>query len=85
MRADQAFINHTTRFGLASDIRQTLATEDLAFRRRNNGRILERLFNVNVYFQAYESQSLDQYRELQRFRRLGVRTSAAPPDPEIFE
>jgi hypothetical protein len=42
---------------------------------------LERLFNVNVYFKAYKKQELDQYRELERFRRAGIRTPAAPPDP----
>jgi hypothetical protein len=42
--------------------------------------VLERLFNVNVYFRAYQRQSLDKYAELDRFRRLGVRTPAAPPN-----
>jgi hypothetical protein len=50
----------------------------------NDGRLLERLFNVNVYFKAYRSQELDQYLELQRLRRLGIRTPAAPPDPARF-
>ena len=30
---------------------------------------------------AYEAQSLDQYRELERLRSTGVRTPAAPPRP----
>jgi len=42
---------------------------------------LMRWFNVNRYYRAYEAQSLDQYRELQRFRRLGVYTPSVPPDP----
>jgi hypothetical protein len=37
------------------------------------------MFGVNVYFDAYEDQSLDQQAELERLRRLGVRTPAAPP------
>ncbi len=77
---DAGLINHTSRYGRAGNIRQQLAQEDLEFRRRKDGRPLERLFNVNVYFRAYRGQSLDQYNELERFRRLGVRTPAAPPD-----
>ena len=37
----------------------------------NDGRLLERVFNVNVYFSAYAPLSLDQYAELDRFRRPG--------------
>lgn len=71
---------YATRFGIAPEIRGVLAAEDLEYRRQNNGRLLERLFGTNVYFSAYESQSLDRYAELERLRRLGVRTPAAPPE-----
>jgi len=77
---DAGLVNHASRFGRTGGIRQQLAAEDLEFRRRKDGRVLERLFNVNVYFRAYRNQSLNQYAELERFRRLGVRTPAAPPD-----
>ena len=77
--SDGGLVNYASRNGRDAGIRQQLATEDLNFRRRKDGRILERLFNVNVYFRAYERQSLDKYAELERFRRLGVRTPAAPP------
>ncbi len=76
---DGAVVAHATRFGVAPDIRSQLATEDLEFRRQNNGRILERLFNVNVYFKAYLAQSLDQHAELARWRNRGIRTNSAPP------
>ncbi|NSX55007.1 DUF3035 domain-containing protein [Parasulfitobacter algicola] len=79
--ADAAIVSHTSRFGRDAAIRQTLAAEDLEFRRRNRGLPLERAFNVNVYYKAYEPLTLDSYRELERFRRLGVRTPAAPPLP----
>ncbi|KIT15477.1 DUF3035 domain-containing protein [Jannaschia aquimarina] len=79
--ADAALIGTVTRYGIAENIRGQLAAEDLDYRRRNDGRLLERLFNVNVYFDAYEPLSLDQYAELERLRRAGVRTPAAPPDP----
>ncbi len=80
-RTDGGLLSHAARFGVAPDIRQALAAEDLAFRHRNRGLLLERVFNVNVYFDSYAGQSLDQYAELRRLRRLGVRTPAAPPDP----
>ena len=61
----------------------TLAAEDLEWRRENNGRLLERLFNVNVYYSSYKPMSLDQHLELERLRQMGVWTPSAPPDPEI--
>lgn len=81
-RADQGLIASTSRYGVAANIREQLAAEDLAYRQQNDGRVLERLFNVNVYYKAYRSQALDQYSELYRFRRAGVRTPAAPPNPQ---
>ncbi|MBJ3764124.1 DUF3035 domain-containing protein [Maribius pontilimi] len=74
-----ALVSHARRFGVDSSIRQTLAAEDLAFRRDNDGRLLERVLNVTTYYNAYRGQSLDQYAELERFRRAGVRTPAVPP------
>ncbi len=76
----QALIAQTTRFGVAPDIRARLAAEDRAFREQNRGRFLERISGTSTYFGAYESQSLDQYRELQRLRAAGIRTPAAPPE-----
>ncbi len=78
---DGALIAYAGRFGVEPDIRPRLAAADLEYRRQNDGRLLERLFNVNVYFRAYEPMSLDQHRELERLRRAGIRTSGAPPDP----
>jgi hypothetical protein len=76
---DSALYAHAARFGTESGIRSTLAAEDVQWRRDNNGRILERLFNVNVYYKAYRDQRLDQQAELQRWRKLGLRTPSAPP------
>jgi len=81
VRGDAGLMTHVTRFGSAPDIRQTLAAEDLEFRRRNDGRLLERLANTNVYYKAYSVQSLDQERELDYWRRRGVRNVSAPPPP----
>lgn len=82
--ADGAVYAHAARFGVEGGIRSTLASEDLEWRRDNNGRILERLLNVNVYYRAYRDQSLNQQAELARWRRAGVKTPSAPP-PEDGE
>ncbi len=76
---DSALYAHAARYGVEAGIRSTLAAEDLEWRRDNNGRVLERLFNVNVYYKAYLDQRLDQQAELARWRDAGVRTSSAPP------
>ena len=76
---DGALVNYAARSGISADIRTTLAAEDLEFRSNNRGRPLERLFNLNVYYRAYRDQSLDQYTDLARWRRLGARTPSAPP------
>ncbi len=76
---DGSLYSHAARFGVESGIRSTLASEDLDWRRDNNGRVLERLFNVNVYYKAYRKQRLDQQAELARWRAQGIKTSSAPP------
>lgn len=80
-RGDGGLVTAASRFGVAPGIREDLAADDLEFRRANDGLLLERLFNVTVYYKAYRVQSLDKYAELERFRRAGVRTVAAPPNP----
>ena len=77
--SDGALAGYAGRYGVSPDIRQTLAAEDLEYRRNNDGRLLERLFNINVYYRAYEPLSLDQHNELERWRAKGVRTVSAPP------
>ncbi|WP_298435847.1 DUF3035 domain-containing protein [uncultured Jannaschia sp.] len=83
--ADGALVAAVSRYGLQQGIRGQLAAEDLEYRRKNDGRLLERVFNVNVYYKAYRPLSLDQYAELARLRRAGVRTVAAPPDPATVD
>ena len=79
--AESALLAQAGRYGAGSDIRATVAAEDLEYRRKNNGRLLERLFNVNVYYNSYAEQELDQHLELDRLRAAGIPTSSAPPDP----
>lgn len=77
--AHAGLYNYAARYGVTADIRATLAAEDLEYRRKNDGRLLERLFDVNVYFKAYAPMSLDQQAELWRWRRAGAATPSAPP------
>ncbi len=84
-RGDVSLVTHARRFGANRTIRQALAAEDLEFRKKHQGRVFERWFNLNVYYRVYKDVSLDKYRELERFRRLGIRTPSAPPDPAKFE
>lgn len=77
--ADSALVSRAARYGVDGGIRGTLAEEDLEFRRKNDGRLLERLFSVNVYYKAYRKMALDQQRELLRWRKLGIATPSAPP------
>lgn len=79
---DSGIAAYAARGGVTPGIREVLAAEDLAFRQRNNGRLLERLLNVTTYFKAYRAQSLDQDRELARWRAQGVATPSAPPTIE---
>lgn len=76
---DTALVAYAARNGVSSGIRQTLAAEDLEYRRKNDGRLLERLFDVNVYYRAYAPMSLDQHAELERWRRAGAGNPSAPP------
>ncbi|MGS4945467.1 DUF3035 domain-containing protein [Meridianimarinicoccus sp. RP-17] len=76
---DSAFLTHVSRYGRDPEIRATLAAEDLAFRQSNPGRVLERVFNVNRYFDIYADLSLDQQAERDRLTAAGVPTSTAPP------
>lgn len=77
--ADSALIAQVTRYGVSPTIRADLDKEDLEWRRRHPGRVFERAFGVSSYLRAYAPMSLDQYAELERWRRAGVRTVSAPP------
>lgn len=79
--SDAGLVNYTSRFGRQGNVRAELAAEDLEYRRSNPGRPFERWANVNTYFDAYEDESLNQHRELQRVRTGGARNVSAPPEP----
>jgi hypothetical protein len=73
-------VNYASRYGREGSIRTTLAAEDLEYRQGNDGRLLERLFNVTVYYRAYDKMSLDQYAEIERWRAAGVQTVGVTPE-----
>ena len=77
--ADGGLVSYAARKGLSSDIRSQLAANDLQFRRRHPGKLLERAFGVNVYYKAYKEYWLDAYADLARWRQAGVATPSAPP------
>lgn len=75
--SDGALITAASRNGVDPAIRQTLASEDAAFRTSQTR--FGFLRSRDRYFQAYSRQALDAYAELQRFRNAGVATPSAPP------
>ncbi|MEM7614249.1 MAG: DUF3035 domain-containing protein [Pseudomonadota bacterium] len=60
-------------------IRETLASEDAAFRSRNRGLPLDRLFGRVTDGQIYSDQVLDPEAELLRLRAQGVWVPQLPP------
>ncbi len=80
--ADATLVSYVGRYGTNPAIRQELAAEDAAFRRRRSGGGFLGLFRGGErYFQAYAAMALDAYAELIRFRNLGVQVPSAPPAP----
>lgn len=78
---DAGLVNYSSRYGTSAGIRSQLAAEDLEYRKKHDGRLLERVFSVSIYYKAYQPMSLDQQRELDYWRSRGVRTVGAPPPP----
>lgn len=78
--AGNDILAHASRYGTDPNIRKSLEEDDIAYRRRFRGRILDRIFGRNTYLQAYDRQRLDSHAELERLRRQGVTTPTAPPE-----
>jgi hypothetical protein len=83
--SDRALVSAASRYGAQAGIRKTLASEDLEYRKKHDGRLLERLFSISVYYKAYKPMELNQTAELERWRRAGAQTPAAPPSGEAQE
>ena len=77
--SDTAIISSASRFGRDPAVRQDLADDDLAFRKRRS-LFTWSLVPTDEYYRAYRRQALDPYDWLERFRRAGARTPAAPPE-----
>ena len=76
--ADNAVINHASRFGRDSAIRTNLATEDEAYRARRGRFTWIRISKVDRYNQVYKPYALDAVSELRRWRRAGAKTPSTP-------
>ncbi len=77
--SDGGLVNHTRRYGVSDNIRQTLASEDVDVRRRQ-GRV--NILNIGPnddYTNAYRRQWLDSQAEQRRLQARGIVTPAAPP------
>ncbi|MEM1131278.1 MAG: DUF3035 domain-containing protein [Pseudomonadota bacterium] len=77
--SDGAIVNYASRFGRDPDIRPQLAAEDLEFRQRKS-RFTFKVVPEDEYNDAYRRFRINPYNELERFRRAGIQTPAAPPE-----
>ncbi len=75
--SDGAIVRHTSRFGVDPSIRPELFTVDKRLH-KNRGRFTL-LRGRASYLETYRRQTLDPYRELERFRAAGVKVPTAPP------
>jgi hypothetical protein len=77
--SDAGLVTASSPYGVAADVRQTLASEDAAFlkRKRRGGKI--KIAPVDRYEQIYSKQTLDPFAANAAFRRAGVATPSAPP------
>jgi hypothetical protein len=80
--SDGALVAQASRYGVPSNVRQSLAEEDAEFRKRQARLSNFRLFPVDRYEQAYRRQAIDPFAETSRFRNSGFATPTAPPAGE---
>lgn len=77
--SEAALIKAASRNGVTANIREVTASEDADFRKRNKGKVLERWAKSDVYANRYRKQRLDEFAELLRLRKLGIKTPTAHP------
>ncbi len=75
---DQALFEYASRFGFDPNIRVDLAERDEKFRKNNARWSSFKLFRVDRYNQAYRFETLDAFKEVQRWRLMGVGTPSMP-------
>lgn len=73
-------VSAASRYGVDSDIRETLATEDEKRRKRAGILANIKLFPVDRYAETYERDALNPYKVLKVYRQAGVPTPSAPPE-----
>ncbi|WP_170571594.1 DUF3035 domain-containing protein [Ruegeria atlantica] len=79
---DAALVTASSRYGVPSNTRQVVDTEDAEFRRKQGRWTRLRLFKVDRYEQVYQRQALDADAQNQAARRVGLETPSAPPGNE---
>ncbi|MGD9293590.1 MAG: DUF3035 domain-containing protein [Roseobacter sp.] len=77
--SDGALVTAASRYGVAPDIRNSLAAEDAEFRRRKSRFTQFQLFPDNLYYDVYRSEALDARATADAWRRSGARTPSYPP------
>lgn len=77
--SDAALVNHTNRYGVASNTRAELAKSDAKYRKRKSALSWLKLGKVDRYSEVYKKQTLNPFDETKRFRRVGIPTPSSPP------
>jgi hypothetical protein len=75
---DGALVSYASRMGVSTSIRADLESDDAKIRRQFERFTQFRLARSDRYNEVYRRYHLDPYRELARWRRLGVKTPTAP-------
>ncbi|MDA7965956.1 DUF3035 domain-containing protein [Ruegeria sp.] len=77
--SDAALVTASSRYGVPSNTRQAVDTEDAEFRRKQGRLTRLRLFKVDRYSQVYQRQALDANAQNEAARSQGIETPSAPP------
>lgn len=81
-QSDAALVAASSRYGVEGGIRNDLADEDLAKRKRNAFIARFKLFDVDRYAEVYARDALRPAQVAQSYRNAGVPTPSAPPAGE---
>ncbi|GAA6159134.1 DUF3035 domain-containing protein [Ruegeria sp. HU-ET01832] len=76
---DAALVTASSRYGVPSNTRQVVDTEDAEFRRKQGRLTRLRLFKIDRYEQVYRKEALNADQQNQAARRAGIETPSAPP------
>ncbi len=79
---DAALVTASSRYGVPSNTRQVVESEDAAFRKKQGRWTRLRLFKVDRYSQIYRREALDADLQNEAARRAGIETPSSPPVDE---